>query len=352
MIRICVCENNHFKKITENLFLGTVAAALFLRIKLKLLNRLFLFFFLLFSSYCNLLPAQLADTVNPIPQDSVTRNIRPGSSITTNDSLPEDTVGLKDSLKSILKDSTLYLIDSSLATADSIRKKAEQAKRFILTHKKFMGQEILFYALIAMLLFYASLRVLFPKYFTDLFRVYFRTTLNQTQVREQLLQNPLPSLFLNGFFIVTGGLYADFMILHFNLAPQLGFWELWLYCSFLLTVIYMIKFAGVKLAGWLFNKNEAATSYLFIVFMTNKILGILVLPFLALLAFGSQKIYISAVILSITIVSCILLYRSYLSIGVIRNQIRINPLHFFLYLFAFEIIPLLILFKLVMNFLK
>ena len=298
------------------------------------------------------MPAQLADTVNPIPQDSVTRNIRPGSSITTNDSLPEDTVGLKDSLKSILKDSTLYLIDSSLATADSIRKKAEQAKRFILTHKKFMGQEILFYALIAMLLFYASLRILFPKYFTDLFRVYFRTTLNQTQVREQLLQNPLPSLFLNGFFIVTGGLYADFMILHFNLAPQLGFWELWLYCSFLLTVIYMIKFAGVKLAGWLFNKNEAATSYLFIVFMTNKILGILVLPFLALLAFGSQKIYISTVILSITIVSCILLYRSYLSIGVIRNQIRINPLHFFLYLFAFEIIPLLILFKLVMNFLK
>lgn len=323
-----------------------------MRIKLKLLNRLFLFFFILFSSYCNLLPAQLTDTVNPIPQDSVTRNIRPGSSITANDSLPEDTVGLKDSLKSILKDSTLHLIDSSLATADSIRKKAEQAKRFILTHKKFMGQEILFYALIAMLLFYASLRVLFPKYFTDLFRVYFRTTLNQTQVREQLLQNPLPSLFLNGFFIVTGGLYADFMILHFNLAPQLGFWELWLYCSFLLTVIYMIKFAGVKLAGWLFNKNEAATSYLFIVFMTNKILGILVLPFLALLAFGSQKIYISTVILSITIVSCILLYRSYLSIGVIRNQIRINPLHFFLYLFAFEIIPLLILFKLVMNFLK
>ena len=171
-------------------------------------------------------------------------------------------------------------------------------------------------------------------------------------MREQLLQNPLPSLFLNGFFVITGGLYASFILQYFNIATKFSFWELSLYCSFLLSVIYVIKFAGVKLAGWLFNKNEAATSYIFIVFMTNKILGIVVLPFLVLLAFSTETIYIVAVISSIVLVSCIFLYRSYLSIAVVRNQVRINPLHFLLYLIAFEIIPLLILFKLVMNFLK
>lgn len=321
-------------------------------IKLKLLNRLFTFSLILLLSFCNALSAQLTDSVKPIPQDSVTGNNKPVASNSAIDSLAKDTTAVKDSVNSIINDKALHSIDSSLATVDSIRNKTKLARKFILAPKKFEGEEILFYALIAMLLFYATLRILFPKYFTDLFRVYFRTTLNQTQIREQLLQNPLPSLFLNGFFVVSGGLYADFIIRHFNLAPQLGFWELWLYCSFLLGIIYMIKFAGVKLAGWLFNKNEAATSYIFIVFMTNKILGILMLPFLVLLAYGSQKIYIASVILSITLASCILLYRSYLSIGVVRNQIRINPLLFFLYLFAFEIIPLLILFKLVVNFLK
>jgi len=193
---------------------------------------------------------------------------------------------------------------------------------------------------------------LFPKYFTDLFRVYFRTTLKQTQVREQLLQTPLPSLLLNVFFIVSGGMYAAFLLQHFNIAPKFSFWQLWLYSGILLSIIYMMKFAGVWLAGWLFNRNDAAAAYTFIVFMNNKITGIVVLPFLVLLGFGTEKIYPVTLIVSITLVACLFLYRFYLSIGVIRGQAKVNMLHFLLYLSAFEVFPLLILFKWVMSFLK
>jgi len=303
-------------------------------------------------TFCTAIPAQQTDSAQPVKPDSVNRNSKPDTGISDTASLVIDTTDIKNSADSVLVDSNLVNIDSSKLRTGSIQSKIKQASKYILIPKKFNGEELLFYFLIGLLIFYAGLRLLFPKYFTDLFRVYFRTTLKQTQVREQLLQNPLPSLFLNGFFVVTGGLYACFILRYFNVAADLGFWELWLYSSFLLSVIYMMKFGGVKLAGWLFNKNEAATSYIFIVFMTNKILGIVVLPFLVLLAFSPEKIYITAVILSIVLVSCIFLYRSYLSIAVVRNQIRINPLHFLLYLIAFEIIPLLILFKLVMNFLK
>jgi hypothetical protein len=309
------------------------------------LSHRFSFFLFFLFSFCAASFAQQTDSAKQITPDSVT-------GVSDTSSLVIDTTGIKDSASSILIDSNLNNIDSSKFQIDSTRLKIKGASKFILHPKKFDGEELLFYFLIGLLVFYAGLRLLFPKYFTDLFRVYFRTTLKQTQVREQLLQNPLPSLFLNGFFVVTGGLYACFILRYFNVAADLGFWELWLYSSFLLSVIYMIKFAGVKLAGWLFNKNEAATSYIFIVFMTNKILGIVVLPFLVLLAFSPEKIYIVTVVLSIALVSCIFLYRSYLSIAVVRNQVRINPLHFLLYLIAFEIIPLLILFKLVMNFLK
>jgi len=309
------------------------------------LSHRFHFFLFFYLSFCIASSAQQTDSAKQITPDSIT-------GISDTSSLVIETTSIKDSAGSILKDSNLNNIDSSKSLIDSARSKIDKTPKFILTEKKFKGEELLFYFLIGLLVFYAGLRLLFPKYFTDLFRVYFRTTLKQTQVREQLLQNPLPSLFLNGFFVVTGGLYSSFILRYFSVAADLGFWELWLYSSFLLSVIYMIKFAGVKLAGWLFNKNEAASSYIFIVFMTNKILGIVVLPFLVLLAFSSKTIYIAAVILSIVLVSCIFLYRSYLSIAVVRNQVRINPLHFLLYLVAFEIIPLLILFKLVMNFLK
>ncbi|HQX96982.1 MAG TPA: hypothetical protein PLT02_08770, partial [Chitinophagaceae bacterium] len=64
--------------------------------------------------------------------------------------------------------------------------------------KIFKGKEFIFYLLIFLLIVFAVLRQFFPKYFNDLFRVFFRTTLNQTQIREQLMQTPLPSLMLNG----------------------------------------------------------------------------------------------------------------------------------------------------------
>jgi hypothetical protein len=61
------------------------------------------------------------------------------------------------------------------------------------------GNDLLFYYLIFLLLTLGTLKTLFPKYFSDLFRLFFRTTLKQKQIREQLMQTPVPSLLLNVF---------------------------------------------------------------------------------------------------------------------------------------------------------
>ena len=311
-----------------------------------------IFYLLILFLCCQSLLAQQADTIKPISQDTIKPKISSPDTINhIKDSLLVDTTAVIDSSRlqdSILNATRLKSIADSISSA---KKKIELPPSKI-SLKKYHGQEYLFYSLIAMLIFYAVLKLLFPKYFIDLLRVYFQTTLKQTQVREQLLQTPLPSLLLNGFFIITGGMYAAFLVQHFNLATKFDFWHLWLYCGILLSIIYMMKYAGVWIAGWLFNQNDAAASYIFIVFMTNKIIGIVVLPFLVLLAFGTEKIYPVALIVSITVVACLFLYRFYLSIGVVRNQTRLNVLHFLLYLSAFEALPLLILFKWVMVFLK
>ena len=68
----------------------------------------------------------------------------------------------------------------------------------------------------------------FAKYFNDLFRVFFRTTLKQRQIKEQLMQTPLPSFAFNIFFIASAGLYADFLLFHFGIEPVRNFWLL--YC--------------------------------------------------------------------------------------------------------------------------
>ncbi len=207
------------------------------------------------------------------------------------------------------------------------------------------GKELLFYLIIFLLLIYALLRRAFPKYFDDLFRFFFRTTFKQRQISEQLMETPLPSLMLNGFFVVIGGLYITFLLQRFKLNPVDNFWRMFLYCILALSAIYFIKFIWLKISGWLFNMQEAANSYIFIVFIINKMIGILLLPFLILLAFTPGDVYFISLTLSWCLVAGLLVYRMILTFGAVRNQVKVNPFHFFLYICAFEIAPLLLIYK-------
>ena len=211
--------------------------------------------------------------------------------------------------------------------------------------KKFSGKELLFYLLVFLLLVFAILKRAFPKYFNDLFRLFFRTTIKQRQIREQLMQTPLPSLLLNGFFVISVGLYIAFLLQHFNLSPINNFWLLFLYCCLGLSAAYFVKFIGLKVSGWLFNVKEAADSYIFIVFVVNKMVGILLLPFLVLIAFALGDVYSVGLTISWCLVAGLLAYRFILTYAAIRNQVKVNPFHFFLYLCAFEIAPLLLVYK-------
>lgn len=218
--------------------------------------------------------------------------------------------------------------------------------------KVFKGKEALFYALIGLLLAFALLRQAFPKYFNDLFRLLFRTTLKQKQIREQLMQTPLPSLLLNIFFAVSGGLYIDLLLHHFGLTPIDNFWLLFLYCCLGLSVIYAVKFLGLKVAGWLFNIKGTADAYIFVVFIINKVVGIFLLPFLILLSFIQGDAYTVALVLSWCGIGILIVYRFLLTYASIRNQVRFNPFHFFLYLCAFEIAPLLLIYKALLFFFR
>jgi hypothetical protein len=215
--------------------------------------------------------------------------------------------------------------------------------------KIFKGKEDFFYVIVGILLFFAFLRNAFPKYVNDLFRVAFRTTLKQRQIGEQLIQTPLPSLFMNIFFLVSTALYADLLFKHYELGVEYPFWLLFAYILLGLIIIYLVKYITLKLSGVLFNISATTDAYIFIVFMINKIIGIMLLPFLVLLAFTQNEFYQFGLGLSFLGIFILLAYRFILAYGLVHNQIRLKPFHFFLYLCCFEIAPLLLIYKLLMH---
>ena len=239
-----------------------------------------------------------------------------------------------------------------LPVKDSIAVEKFQGDDFFINKRDFKNKEGLFYILISLLLLFAVFNRLFPKYFNDLYRLFFRTTLNQIQIREQMIQTPLPSLLLNIFFVITSGFYLVLLFVHYHLGPAGNFWLLFFYCSLGLSVVYLIKFLGLKISGWLFSAREAADAYTFTVFVINKMAGIFLLPLLILLAFTSGTLYSTSLLISFCGLSALLVYRCLLAYSAIRKLISINPFHFIIYLFAFEIVPLLLIYKVLLVILN
>ena len=161
----------------------------------------------------------------------------------------------------------------------------------------------------------------------------------------------MPSVLLNLFFFLSIGMFLTLVLQYFKLGLDFNFWLLYLYCVLALICIYVVKFVSLKFFGWVFQVSESTDAYTFIVFTTNKIIGISLLPFLVILAFTQGVVSDAAMSLSIMMVFALLAYRFFLSWLSTRKQIRISLFHYFLYLFAFEVIPLLLINKLLFSFL-
>jgi hypothetical protein len=64
-----------------------------------------------------------------------------------------------------------------------------------------------------------------------------------------------------------------------------------------------------------------------------------------LLAFTNNPVYTIAMVVSWCGIGALLLYRFVLGYTAIRNEVKFNLFHFFLYLCAFELAPLLLIYK-------
>jgi hypothetical protein len=207
------------------------------------------------------------------------------------------------------------------------------------------SSEGIFYYILGLVLYVALVRLIFYKYVTTLFTLFFRATLRQQQLREQLLQSPLPALLLNVFFMIVFATYCTFLAQYYKFPFAENFWKMLLYASVLVAGIYAGKYILLTIAGWIFGIRNVAETYIFIVFLINKMIGIFLLPFVVLMAFPNGMLLPVVVTVSYIMLAGMLLYRFMISYRPVRSEIKLNRLHFFLYLCAFEIAPLLLIYK-------
>ncbi len=288
----------------------------------------------------------------------------------------QDTAKVKTDSSILLKDSAALptdtlkrVIDSTAAKPVKLSSGYNSIIQRVLEHNQYLNAsgtpvatdarqkpvaqgDFLFYLLLALVLFLACLRFFFERYFNNLFRVFFNTSLRQSQLTDQLLQAKQVSLFFNILFACTGGLYIYFLLAHFNWIRNDNSLLVAGICIVSVAVIYFLKYLVLKFTGWLTGYREATRTYLFIIFLINKILGILLIPFIMVIGFAAAFLRYPAVLISLLFVGLMFLLRFLRSYGLLRKDIKVSRFHFFLYITGVELIPLLLIYKLLMVLLS
>ena len=211
--------------------------------------------------------------------------------------------------------------------------------------KQHTSREFMFYLITGVFFFFGILKLIYDRYISIVFRVFFNTSLRQSQLTDQLLQAKLPSLLFNIYFCIIGGLYV-YLLLDFYgfISSHDNIKYLWMMMA-LIALIYTGKYLVLKFTGWVSGYKQEAGTYIFIVFLINKILAIFLMPVVLIIAFAENEIAYATVIFSYFVMILLFLLRYLRSYSLLQNKLSIKRFHFFLYITGVELVPLLLLYK-------
>ncbi|MBS1585584.1 MAG: DUF4271 domain-containing protein [Bacteroidetes bacterium] len=208
-----------------------------------------------------------------------------------------------------------------------------------------------FYLLLALCLMLGLIRTSDPRYFSNLFKAFRNLTLSNRQLKEQLQSSTLPNLLMNIFFTIVGGAYIYYIVRYFTPHPR-GVIPPSLLIIMLIggvMVIYLAKYAAVRFGGWAFRVETITDHYLFNIFLINKIIAIVLLPFIILLAFAGSEWTEPVAVVSFILAAILLVNRYTRSWQVFGSFFQYSKFHFFTYLCASELLPLAVLMKLLVR---
>ena len=169
-----------------------------------------------------------------------------------------------DSLKFEKIHKTEFKNTAELLLHNFFLKSANQPSNFIFQkeHRSPNRQQVLFYMVFFLFIMFAILKVVFNNYFNNIIKVFFNTTLRQSQLTEQLLLAKLPSLFYNVFFVVVISIYVFVLMKSFSLSLMNNRMIL-LYILFSVLCVYAVKYFVLQISGWLTGYKQDIDNYIF-----------------------------------------------------------------------------------------
>ena len=255
-------------------------------------------------------------------------------------------------------DSLLNVHDSSLDSnneSEVLRKVFTEEKKpsdgvsdrypFTEALKRDIQPNWILYITLILLISVAWIRLIYTKFILNIFKSTVNYSTAQKLFTDPGIVQKRVSMVLHFIYLISGGLYIYLLFDSFGWYPfELSGIYLLLACSGFLAGLIILRYILLSLTGYIFRRERIFSEYLFHHFLINKVLGVVLLPFIIAIAYTQGMvneviIYSSFIAVSITYILRI----SRAIIFIFRNVISL--FYLILYLCAVEILPILVVIK-------
>lgn len=189
--------------------------------------------------------------------------------------------------------------------------------------------------------------------FRSVYQKAYRGFLNENMLnqihREAQSSGALAYYILYGMFVLNAGTFLFLTARYFGASFPWGLWQSWLMCVAGTTALVLAKHAVLTYIGAVFPVRKETGSYQFTMVVFGILLGLILVAANVFIAYGPAEMTGAALYVAFGVTGLVYAFRSLRGLIIANNFLTNHKFHFFLYLCAVEIAPLLVLVKLVQN---
>lgn len=148
-------------------------------------------------------------------------------------------------------------------------------------------------------------------------------------------------------YFVNAAIFVYLILFNFY---KLQGWSYFQWVILAIIGIYLAKHLFILIIGNVFPFKKDSQLYGFTIQTFNIFLGIVLIPFNLIIAFGPENTAVPLIYIGLIIIGILALLRTFRGFLIASTYIQSNLFHFLLYLCTFEILPILLLIKIIGNF--
>lgn len=243
---------------------------------------------------------------------------------------------------------------AQLAYGDRVQTYLSDDKTFSLT-KKAVGPAVskrarvylewIFYSFAALFLLLGLIRNFWREYFDKVFLVYFNQGFILRQKKDAMMMWSLPSFLLNILFVLSAGFFVFFGRGSNYSLTGMDRWQVMSFIMLIVAFVYIFKYFFLQFLGWIFNQKDVFEQYSFMVFLNNKIVGVLMLVASFVMAFSGKGSYGEIFNVVLYLIGLLFLIRIINAFRIFSLQTKAGIFNILLAFISVEILPTAMLVK-------